>query len=110
MVKVILNNETEYPLIANEVNYSATLQIDGYSEHVDTLNMNISISSAENLIHFENTPLESIEILNSQDEPFTTITFGNNIYIISYNTNIYDNNAAINVSINKVSIPQAETM
>ena len=108
MLKIILNNDTEHVLTANDVNHSVTMKIDNYSEHSENINLNIFVESVDNLSYFENVKIESLQILDEQDTLISTLTFNDDLYITSYNSSIYGAGATTYVNINKIKKNQVE--
>jgi len=108
MLKVILNNDTEHTLTANDVNRSVTMKIDNYSEHSENINLNIFIESVDNLSYFENVKIESLQILDEQDTLISALIFNEDLYITSYNFSIYGVGTTVYVNINKIKKNQVE--
>lgn len=81
MIKIILNNDDTHLIEANEMNYSATMGIDNYSQHSESIGLNVSLSSLSSAKFFENVRIESLKILNGQDEEIVTLTFAEDLYI-----------------------------
>ena len=103
MIKVILNNDNAHVIEANEMNYSAVMGIDNYSQHSESIGLNVSLSSLSNAQPFENIRIETLKILNDQDEEMVTLTFSEDLYITNFNSNIYNNSTSAYININKIN-------
>lgn len=104
MIKIILNNNDTHIIEANEMNYSATMGIDNYSQHSESIGLNVSLNSLPNAKFFENVRIESLKILNEQDEEMVTLTFSEDLYITNFSSNIYNsNNSSAYININKIN-------
>lgn len=108
MIKLIVNNDLEHIITINEMNYSATLAIDNFSQHQENINLNINLTSLNSIQYFENTKITSLQLLTQEDTNIVTLTFTEDIYFTSYNANIYDENARVYVSITKINRPEIE--
>lgn len=108
MIKIILNNSEENTLFANDFNYSASLQITNYSNRVDSISFSIAAESLDDIVAFEDTPITSIKITKEDDTLIANLPFeGNNLYVLNYNTNIYNENSINSqVNIGRVNIPE----
>lgn len=108
MLKIYFNNDTENVILASDFNYSAALQITNYSVRSDNINFTIAAESLDELVSFENTPITSIKVTKADDTVITELPFeGNNLYVLSYNTNIYGEDS-INSQVNIGRIHIAE--
>lgn len=103
MITIIINNDASHAIEANEMNYSTTMGIDNYSSHTETISLNIDISSLGNVQTFENVRIQSLSILNEQEENIVTLTFTEDLYITSFNSNIYNNGSSAYVNISKIN-------
>jgi len=106
MIKIIFNNDAEHVIGAENFNYSTTFKIDNYSSHSDNANFTMISNSIDALQRFENTPITSIKIMNSDNTDITTLAFENEVYILNYNSNIYENNMNTYVNLGKVNLPE----
>ena len=103
MIKVILNDDSTHIIVANEINYSAVMGIDNYSQHSESIGLNVSLSSLSNAHPFENVKIESLKILNAQDEEMATLNFSDDLYITNLNSNIYNDSSSAYININKIN-------
>lgn len=103
MIKIILNNDTAHVIEANEMNYSAVMGIDNYSQHSESIGLNVSLNSLSSAQPFENVRIESLKILNAQDEEMATLNFSEDLYITNLNSNIYNDSSSAYININKIN-------
>ena len=108
MIKIILNNDNEHIIEANEMNYSTTMGIVNYSQHTVNINLNITITSLSNIQNFENVRIQALTILNEENEEIVSLAFSGNLYIMNFNTNIYANSSSAYVSIGEINFPSNE--
>lgn len=91
-MKLIINKDTEHYLLAQDINYNIIYQIQNYSTHTSSLNCRIENNNINNADYFEDIPITSIDIYNSQDILMTSFTFNtNNCYILNINTTVEEN-------------------
>ena len=108
MLKLILNEDFSHAIMSNNFSQSTTFQIDNYSTHQTSMNFNIDAASIANLLLFENSPITSLRIMEGETL-LVNLAFGtNNVYILNYNTNIYEGGQNTSVSISQVEIQANE--
>lgn len=109
MIKLVINNETGYPVIVNEMNYASTMRINNYASPQTNITLNINLDQLSNIQHFEDIKITSLQVLNSQnDTSIATLSFTEDLYFTSYNANIQDENARVYVSVTKIQRQQEE--
>lgn len=110
MLKLIFNEDFSHAIMSDNFSQSTIFEITNYSTHQTQMNFNIDTASINNLVFFENKPITKLRIMNSAEELLVNLTFGNDIrlYVLSYNTNLYDGGQSTNVSIGQVSVSVPE--
>ena len=110
MLKLIFNEDSNHALMVGNFSQSTIFEITNYSTHQTQMNFNIDTLSINNLMAFENVPLTKLKILDSTEEILIDLTFENDVklYILSYNTNLYDGGQSTNVSIGQVIVQAPE--
>lgn len=108
MIKIILNNDEAHIIEATEMNYSTTMGINNYSQHVINISLNINIASLASIQIFEGIRIETLTILNEENEEVVSLIFPGNLYIMNFNSNIYSNNSSTYVNIGEINLPSNE--
>ena len=107
MLKIIFNEDFSHFLMSTNFSQSTVFEITNYSAHSTNMNFNIDAASITNLLAFENVPITKLRIMTIDGEAITNLNFSNqNLYILSYSTNIYDGGQSTNVSIGQVALPE----
>lgn len=107
MLKIILNEDFSHALMSDNFSQSTVFEISNYSTHSTNMNFNITAASIPNLLVFENTPITKLRIMEEEGEVITNLNFNTrNIFILSYNTSIYNGGQNTNVSIGQVALPE----
>lgn len=107
MLKLVFNEDFSHAVMSSSFSQSTVFQITNYSTRQVTMNFNIDATSISNLVAFEDTPITKLRVLDESGEVIMNLTLSvNNLYILSYNTNIYDGGQSTNVNIGQVVIPE----
>lgn len=107
MLKLIFNEDFSHAVMSSSFSQSTVFQITNYSTRQVTMNFNIDAASINNLVAFEDTPITKLRVQDESGEVIMNLTLSvNNLYILSYSTNIYDGGQSTNVSIGQVNIPE----
>lgn len=112
MLKLIFNEDFSHAMMSSSFSQSTTFQIDHYSTHATSMNFNIDAASIANLVYFENTKINSIRIMDGTDLLMNLNLNNIEVFILSYNTNLYDGGQSTNVNMGQVqrTIPEPENI
>ena len=109
MLKLIFNEDFSHAVMSDNFSQSTILEVANYSTRSINMNFNITATSIPNLLAFENTKITSLRIQEENGNEVVRFNFGtSNIYILNYNTNIYNNGQNTNVSMGQVNIIEPE--
>ena len=109
MLKLVLNEDFVHSIDIDNYNQSTVLSITNYSTHSTSITFVTRADSIANVMTFENTPITGLRIRDDAGETLLNLNLTDkNVYVLNYNTSIYNGGQNTSVSLGQVAVAAPE--